>query len=156
MWKKIQQSGSKKKSRQTAFMGVFSVAEASNSLPCSSGHDTTQKYSQCLSTASTGTVAAVVTKGKVNIRRKLSPSFLIIMMIRSYRWVVSPWLPRCCRFSPSCSQYAITAFERHGFFVGLTLTLWRLVRCQPLCRGGYDPVPKHMISPKLKNDSNDK
>ena len=47
----------------------------------------------------------------------------------------------CCRFSPTCSQYMIEALETHGLFKGLGLGLWRIVRCNPFCRGGYDPVP---------------
>ncbi|MBE6637868.1 MAG: membrane protein insertion efficiency factor YidD [Ruminococcaceae bacterium] len=48
----------------------------------------------------------------------------------------------CCRFLPTCSEYCIEAVEEWGIFIGLMLSLWRLLRCNPLCRGGYDPVPK--------------
>ena len=47
-----------------------------------------------------------------------------------------------CRFSPTCSQYAIEAFMEWGFFIGIGLTLWRIIRCNPYNAGGYDPVPK--------------
>ena len=43
---------------------------------------------------------------------------------------------------PTCSQYAIEAFEKRGFFVGLALTVWRIIRCNPFCKGGFDPVPE--------------
>ncbi len=56
------------------------------------------------------------------------------------RWV-SPLLPAACRFQPSCSEYAREALELHGIWRGSTLTLRRLLRCQPFCRGGFDPVP---------------
>lgn len=46
-----------------------------------------------------------------------------------------------CRFYPSCSEYAAGVLERHGVVVGSRLAIWRLLRCNPLCRGGYDPVP---------------
>ncbi|MBR6411234.1 MAG: membrane protein insertion efficiency factor YidD [Clostridia bacterium] len=46
-----------------------------------------------------------------------------------------------CRFVPTCSAYAVEAFERRGFFAGFVLSIYRLLRCQPFCRGGYDPVP---------------
>ncbi|MBE6555109.1 MAG: membrane protein insertion efficiency factor YidD [Ruminococcaceae bacterium] len=68
---------------------------------------------------------------------------LCILLIRFYRRYLSP-LKRnpCCRFTPTCSAYAIEAFEKRGFFVGLILTVWRVLRCNPYCVGGYDPVPE--------------
>ena len=65
----------------------------------------------------------------------------IVSLIRIYRFVFSPVLPRCCRFVPSCSQYAEEAVIRHGPFVGIVLTVRRLLRCNPWTQGGYDPVP---------------
>jgi len=61
--------------------------------------------------------------------------------LRLYRRWISPWTPRMCRFTPTCSQYAIEALETRGLLRGSCSTLWRLARCQPLCRGGFDPVP---------------
>jgi len=66
---------------------------------------------------------------------------VLIAFIRFYQRWVSPVLGRHCRFEPSCSQYAIEAISLHGAFKGLGLAAWRLMRCQPLCKGGYDPVP---------------
>ena len=69
--------------------------------------------------------------------------YLCIWLIRFYRKCLSPLKGKpCCRFVPSCSAYAIEAFEKRGFFVGMILTVWRILRCNPLCAGGYDPVPK--------------
>ena len=65
----------------------------------------------------------------------------MIWLIRLYRKFISPIKPPCCRFTPSCSAYAIEAFSKRGFFAGLILTVWRLLRCNPFGRGGYDPVP---------------
>ena len=62
-------------------------------------------------------------------------------MIRLYQLLVSPHLGRRCRFHPSCSQYALAALQEHGACAGSYLTLRRLVRCQPWCAGGHDPVP---------------
>ena len=62
-------------------------------------------------------------------------------LVHGYRRLVSPWLPAVCRFEPSCSQYALDAIELHGAWRGGWLTLWRLLRCQPFSRGGFDPVP---------------
>ena len=50
----------------------------------------------------------------------------------------------CCRFTPTCSQYASEAIERYGALCGGGLALWRLLRCNPFCRGGYDPVPQSL------------
>ncbi len=68
--------------------------------------------------------------------------FLALRLINLYQLTVSPLLPRCCRFEPSCSHYAEEAFREWGFWKGCRLTIFRLLRCQPLCKGGYDPVPK--------------
>ena len=63
-----------------------------------------------------------------------------IAMIRLYR-VVFAWMPRACRFEPSCSHYAEEAIERFGFFRGLVLAFWRILRCHPFAKAGLDPVP---------------
>ena len=66
---------------------------------------------------------------------------VVIAPIRLYRAFVSPLLPPSCRFSPSCSAYAITSLERYGFLKGGWLALRRISRCHPWNPGGYDPVP---------------
>ena len=68
--------------------------------------------------------------------------YLMIGLIRLYQKLISPLKPRCCRFTPSCSQYAIEAFKKRGFFVGFGLSVWRILRCNPYSKGGYDPVPE--------------
>ena len=65
---------------------------------------------------------------------------LAIVSLRAYQVAISPLLPSACRFYPTCSQYAVEAFERYGFLKGGWLALRRLLRCQPFCVGGYDPV----------------
>lgn len=67
---------------------------------------------------------------------------LCIGLIRLYRRFISPIKPPCCRFTPSCSAYALEAFKKRGFFVGFGLTLWRILRCNPFGKPGYDPVPE--------------
>lgn len=68
---------------------------------------------------------------------------LCILLIKFYRRFISPHKGgSCCRFVPSCSAYAMEAFQKRGFFVGMILTVWRILRCNPLCAGGYDPVPE--------------
>ncbi len=66
---------------------------------------------------------------------------VLIGAIRLYQRVVSPLLPRSCRFYPSCSSYALEAIERHGSWRGVVLAVRRIARCHPLHPGGYDPVP---------------
>ena len=66
---------------------------------------------------------------------------ILILLVAGYKRGLSPFLPSSCRFHPTCSDYAREAFERHGVWRGLVLAAGRLLRCQPLCRGGLDPVP---------------
>ncbi len=68
---------------------------------------------------------------------------IIIALIRFYRKHISPLKKPCCRFTPTCSQYAIQAVERHGAFLGSLMSVARIIRCNPYCRGGYDPVPDY-------------
>jgi uncharacterized protein len=70
-----------------------------------------------------------------------SVSRLLLWLIRAYQLSLSPWLGSNCRFYPSCSCYAHTAIERYGALQGAWLGLRRLLRCHPLHKGGYDPVP---------------
>ncbi len=64
-----------------------------------------------------------------------------------YRRWISPWLHSisgvsgACRFQPTCSEYAVVAIARRGLFYGVALAVWRVLRCNPFCRGGFDPVP---------------
>ena len=67
---------------------------------------------------------------------------LMILLVRFYKKFISPILPGSCRFTPTCSQYGLEAFRKRGFFIGLILTVYRILRCNPFCRGGYDPVPE--------------
>ena len=67
---------------------------------------------------------------------------LLIAAVRFYQRAISPRKPACCRFTPTCSAYAIEAIERFGALRGGALALWRVLRCNPFCRGGYDPVPE--------------
>ncbi|MDI6782892.1 MAG: membrane protein insertion efficiency factor YidD [bacterium] len=65
---------------------------------------------------------------------------LFIRLIQMYQKFISPLKPNSCRFTPTCSQYAIDATQKYGFFYGFYLITRRLLRCHPFHRGGYDPV----------------
>ncbi|MBX6763717.1 MAG: membrane protein insertion efficiency factor YidD [Rubrobacteraceae bacterium] len=65
---------------------------------------------------------------------------ILILFIRLYQRFVSPAFPPSCRFYPSCSEYAVQAIRKHGPFKGTLMAVWRLLRCNPFCKGGYDPV----------------
>jgi putative membrane protein insertion efficiency factor len=63
-----------------------------------------------------------------------------VALVRAYQVCISPFLGPCCRFYPTCSEYAVIAIRRYGPFRGAFLGLMRLLRCHPLHPGGYDPV----------------
>jgi hypothetical protein len=66
----------------------------------------------------------------------------LIALIRLYRRYISPMKKApCCKYVPTCSQYAIIAIERYGVIKGGALAVWRILRCNPFAKGGYDPVP---------------
>ena len=68
----------------------------------------------------------------------------LVGLIRVYRLLFSAWLGAQCRFEPTCSGYAIEAIERHGAAAGAYLGARRVLRCQPWCRAGHDPVPDRL------------
>ena len=68
-------------------------------------------------------------------------SKIFIWIIKFYRKNVSAATSPHCRYSPTCSAYALEAFQKYGFFKGFALSFWRLLRCNPFSKGGYDPVP---------------
>ena len=65
---------------------------------------------------------------------------IVLAPIRLYQAVISPALPRHCKYEPTCSRYAVQAIDRYGILRGLVLAGWRLLRCNPWSHGGYDPV----------------
>ena len=82
----------------------------------------------------------------------------MIGLIKLYRKFISPIKPPCCRFTPTCSAYALEAFQKRGFFVGFILTLGRIFRCNPFFKGGYDPVPTKGLrnkTPTCRSGDND-
>lgn len=65
---------------------------------------------------------------------------IVVTLIRLYKYLISPLFPGGCRFYPTCSEYSIEAFKRYGLLKGAYLSLRRIIRCNPLNPGGYDPV----------------
>ncbi|MCB1023014.1 MAG: membrane protein insertion efficiency factor YidD [Acidobacteria bacterium] len=66
--------------------------------------------------------------------------YLFIDLIKLYKMFLSPFLPPSCRFTPTCSEYAMRAVEKHGAIRGSWMGVKRICRCQPFCEGGHDPV----------------
>ncbi len=75
---------------------------------------------------------------------------VLVLPIRLYQKLISPLLPRTCKYYPSCSAYAVTAIRRFGPLRGLLLAGWRILRCNPWSRGGVDYVPETFSFPKPK------
>lgn len=69
---------------------------------------------------------------------------ILITPIKVYKKIISPILPNSCRYVPTCSQYTIEAIEKHGIF-GIPLGVWRILRCNPFAKGGFDPVPDKLF-----------
>ena len=78
-----------------------------------------------------------------------------IFLIRLYKKFISPYKAPSCRFTPCCSTYAIGALEEWGPVVGLAMAFWRIVRCNPFSKGGYDPVPLRKCHRKKNEGSSD-
>jgi putative membrane protein insertion efficiency factor len=77
------------------------------------------------------------------IRKILISPF--ILLIKLYKWMISPLLPTTCRHYPTCSQYSIEALKYHGLFRGGIMAADRILRCNPWGTSGYDPVPRYRI-----------
>lgn len=65
---------------------------------------------------------------------------VFILVIKLYKKIISPLLPPSCRFYPTCSEYSIQALEKYGVIKGAAKSVWRILRCNPFNKGGYDPV----------------
>ncbi|HEY0657982.1 MAG TPA: membrane protein insertion efficiency factor YidD [Pyrinomonadaceae bacterium] len=66
--------------------------------------------------------------------------YLVLDFLKLYKTFLSPFLPPACRFTPTCSEYATEAVEKYGTIRGTWLATKRILRCQPFCKGGFDPV----------------
>ncbi len=84
--------------------------------------------------------------------------YLMKLLIKFYRRFISPIFPPRCKYYPSCSKYALDAYEKHGFFKGTLLSVWRILRCNPWSLGGIDHVPERITIDylKIKRNKNNK
>jgi uncharacterized protein len=69
----------------------------------------------------------------------------VLSLLRGYKWALSPLMGPACRYVPSCSDYAMEAVDRYGVMRGSLMAIWRVLRCHPFVRGGYDPVVKSPV-----------
>lgn len=111
-----------------------------------------QKSSMCRCAAGDDKTSAEAGSAPELGRLSKAAIALPLLLIRVYQLTLSPFIGQCCRFTPSCSRYAAEALKVHGFWYGSFLTIYRLLRCQPWCKGGYDPVP---LPKKKKNSPRD-
>jgi len=77
----------------------------------------------------------------MTLRLSQLPNHFFILLIRFYKAAISPWLPRSCRFTPTCSSYALQAFQHYPVPKALYFSIRRILRCNPFHPGGYDPLP---------------
>ena len=150
MRQKILHPGCSPQSGKASGLGEFPHVEAGNKTRQNCVHTppTHQASEVCRCSAGNEKTAEKAANAPELGRLSKAAIALPVMLIRLYQIAISPWLGACCRFTPSCSNYALNAFKTHGFWRGGMLTAFRLLRCQPFCKGGHDPVPPR------KNGSN--
>jgi putative membrane protein insertion efficiency factor len=76
------------------------------------------------------------------------PKTVVLLLLRAYKWAISPMFPPACRYVPTCSEYAMEAVDRYGAVRGSMMGIWRVLRCHPLVKGGLDPVVKMKVEMK--------
>lgn len=81
------------------------------------------------------------------------PARCAMGIVGFYRRFISPLKKPCCRFHPTCSQYTLEALRRFGFVRGTILAVWRILRCNPFCEGGIDPVPERFTLRRAKAET---
>ena len=145
MQQKIQSARRRKKPCAPPDMGKFPLAGQAD-LPLPYGHNPPPPDQTSISRdGDEGTVGTSCCGRSSELpSRKGSCGFAagaLILLIRVYQRRISPLFPPCCRFYPTCSHYAVEALRTYGIVRGLALSMWRILRCNPWCRGGYDPVP---------------
>ena len=74
--------------------------------------------------------------------------YVVVQLLRAYKWAISPLFPPACRYVPTCSEYAMEAVDRFGVLRGSLMAIARLLRCHPFARGGFDPVVNNLVEEK--------
>ena len=141
MREKIQQKSCCEKQGKTIDKRIISLAETENKNDTLSVYSKAEDEESKVECSSTGDDRTA--ERSKNIRAPgLNFAFPLICLIKFYKACISPILPPACRFTPTCSEYAMTALKRHGLIYGGCLMIYRILRCQPFCKGGCDPVPE--------------
>ena len=125
-------------------LGEFQTSETHDQAVPSGVHPASahQTGKMCRCDVRDGKTAEKITADPGLGRLSKAAIALPLLLIKIYQLTLSPYIGQCCRFTPSCSRYSAEAYKVWGFWRGTILTVWRLLRCQPFCRGGYDPVPQ--------------
>jgi putative membrane protein insertion efficiency factor len=79
---------------------------------------------------------------------KTGPKAIAMWFLQAYKWAISPMMLPACRYTPTCSEYAMEAIDRFGVIRGSAMAIARLLRCHPFVKGGYDPVVRQYKTPK--------
>ena len=92
----------------------------------------------------------IISWKQINFNSLCSPLLIILFL---YKKLVSPLLPSACRFYPTCSEYMFIALKQHGLLKGFYLGFKRVIRCNPFCEGGYDPVPEKPTKTEVNSET---
>ena len=147
MFKEVQFARGKKEPGPEVALGESAIDERiSHSSNCGSDRETEADVLQAAG-CNHGVVTSCPGSGNSGWHSNKFGVGVLIFFIRIYQLTISPWLPECCRFRPTCSVYAVEALRKHGVLKGGLLSAWRILRCNPFCKGGDDPVPEEFHFP---------
>ena len=142
MQQKIRHKSSKTKQSKTPGQRISPPHRNRESFPLQSCDHSQKKHFESKNACSEKCIGTCSETGRLAEKHKFSfTTGPLIFLINVYRRVISPLFPPCCRFQPTCSSYAISALRVHGLLKGSLLAVWRILRCHPFTKGGYDPVP---------------
>lgn len=143
MQQKVRQTGGKKESGKTFAEGIPPSDRNGKPPALQFDSDSPPEYLEIEDAGSERFLGATIKTGR-SFYPECEPGLLsrpFIFLLKLYKRFIAPLNPPCCRFFPTCSVYSMTAYRVHGVWKGTLLTAWRVFRCSPLFKGGYDPVP---------------